>query len=92
MKFDKKSNPQYRNLQKPSPKNKQILIKTSNPQVFKENTNPQKKQTQIRGKTARLATLGCFYYLLNLVYSTVNYTSATSYNCDVTKTSLNAQQ
>jgi len=29
MKFDKKSNPQYRNLQKTSPENKQILIKTS---------------------------------------------------------------
>jgi len=42
----KKSNPHYRNLQKTSPKNKQILIKispkTSNPQVFKKNANPQK--------------------------------------------------
>jgi len=36
-KFEKKSNPQYRNQQKTSPKNKQILIKvspkTSKPQV-----------------------------------------------------------
>jgi len=46
-------------MQKTSPKNKQILIKTSpktiNPQVFKKTANPQKKQ--IRGKTARQATL-----------------------------------
>jgi len=49
------------NCKKTSPKNKQILIKTcpktSKPQVFKKAANPQKKQAQIRGKTARLATL-----------------------------------
>jgi len=57
----KKSNPKNRNLQKTSPKNKQISIKTSpktsNPQVFKKNPQLHKKQGQIGGKTARLATL-----------------------------------
>jgi len=43
MELDKKSNPQYRNLQK-----------TSNPQV---KTQIHKKQAQIRGKTARLVAL-----------------------------------
>jgi len=49
------------NLQKTSPKNKQNSIetspKTSNPQVLKKNLNSTKKQAQIRGKNARLATL-----------------------------------
>jgi len=57
----KKSNLQNRNLQKTSQKNKQISIKTSpktsNPQVFKKPRNSTKKQAQIRGKNARLATL-----------------------------------
>ena len=56
-----KSNLQYRNLQKTSPKNKQILIntspKTSNPQIFKKKPQIHKKQARIRGKTAMLATL-----------------------------------
>jgi len=54
IKFDKKSNPQYKNLQKTSPKNKQILIKisskTSNPQFFKENANPRKNKPKFAGK------------------------------------------
>jgi len=45
----KKSNLHNRNLRKTSPK-------TSNPQVLKK-TQIHKKQVQIRGKTARLATL-----------------------------------
>jgi len=57
----KKSNLQNRNLQKTSPKHKQISIKTSpkrsNPQIFKKKRNFTKKQVQIRGKTASLATL-----------------------------------
>jgi len=57
----KKGNPQNRNLQKTSQKNKQISIKTSpktsNSQVFKKTRNSTKKQAQICGKTARLATL-----------------------------------
>jgi len=50
-----KSNPQYRSLQKTSPRNKQILIKTSqkisNPQVFKKPANPQKNKPKFAGKT-----------------------------------------
>jgi len=48
-------------LQNTSPKHKQISIKTSaktsNPQVFKKPATAQKKQAQICGKTAKLATL-----------------------------------
>jgi len=54
MKFYKKNNPQYRNLQKTSPKNKQIIIntspKTSNPQVFKKNAYPHKNKPKFAGK------------------------------------------
>jgi len=39
-------------------KNKQISIKTSNLQVFKKTRNSTKKQAQLNGKIARLATLG----------------------------------
>jgi len=47
IKFEKKSNQKNRNLQKTSPKNKQITIKTnpktSNPQDFKKTRNSTKK-------------------------------------------------
>jgi len=50
----KKSNPQNRNPQKTSPKNKQISIKTSpktsNPQVSKKTARPQKNKPKFAGK------------------------------------------
>jgi len=52
IKFEKKQSAKQK-----SAENKQIWIKTSNLQVFKKNATPQKKQAQIRGKSARLATL-----------------------------------
>jgi len=59
----KKSNPQNINLQNTSPKIKHVSIKTSpkasNPQVLKKR-NSTKKQAQISGKIARLATLALF--------------------------------
>jgi len=45
-----KSNAQNRNLQKVSPKNKQIPIKTSNPQVLKKNRNSTKNKPKFAGK------------------------------------------
>jgi len=51
----KKSNPQNRNPQKTSPKNKQISIKTSpktsNPQVSKKNRKTTKNKPKFAGKT-----------------------------------------
>ena len=49
MKFDKKA---IRNTEicKKILKNKQILIKASNPQVFKKNANPQKNKPKFAGK------------------------------------------
>jgi len=56
IKYEKKQSAKEKSV-----KNKQISIKispkTSNPQVFKKTAIPQKKQDQIRGKTARLATM-----------------------------------
>jgi len=53
VKFEKK-HPQDRNLQKASPKNKQISIKaspkTSNPQVFKKNRNSTKNNPKFARK------------------------------------------
>ena len=60
LKFEKKTI-RKTNLQKTSPKNTQISIKTSpktsNTQASKKTRNFIKKQVQIHGKIARLATL-----------------------------------
>jgi len=56
-----KSNPLIRKFAKNKPKNKQFLNKTSpkisTPQLSKKKRKFRKKQAQIRGKNARLATL-----------------------------------
>jgi len=51
MKFDNKAIRNAETCKKTSPKNKQILIKTINPQVFKKTRKSTKKQAHIRGKT-----------------------------------------